>query len=147
MATQAIGSDAEIGGPASTPGGKTMSAVIWDGQPFNMSVQQIPVPKILKPDDAIVQVTSAAICGSDLHVYHGILGSSQVPWAMGHEAMGFVTEVGSSVTFVKIGDRVVINCIYPQGNLLLQDPRQLNSNDAIFGFGEDFGDLGGCQGE
>lgn len=147
MATQTIGSDAEIGGRASTRPGKTMSAVMWDGKPFNMSVQQIPVPKILKPDDAIVRVTSAAICGTDLHVYHGVLGSSEVPWAMGHEAMGFVTEVGSNVSFVKVGDRVVINCAYPQGDLLLQDPRPLNSNEALFGFGSNFADLGGCQGE
>jgi hypothetical protein len=55
---------------------KTMRAVLWEGKPFHVTVADVPIPKIQAPEDAIVQMTSAAICGSDLHNYHGLLGSA-----------------------------------------------------------------------
>ncbi|KAF1987031.1 GroES-like protein [Aulographum hederae CBS 113979] len=79
-----------------------MSAVLWTGIPFNVSVGQVPVPTIQHPTDVIVRVTAAAICGTDLHIYRGTYG------APGHEAMGVVSEIGNGVKYHKVGDYVVI---------------------------------------
>src|SRR5579859_6441234 len=87
---------------------KTMRGVIWQGKPFDIAVADLPFPKIQAADDAIVQITSSAICGSDLHIYHGIIGSARVPYNLGHEAIGVVREVGSAVDNFKPGDRVVV---------------------------------------
>lgn len=127
---------------------ETMKTVVWEGKPFHMATREVPKPKILDARDAVVRVTTAAICGSDLHMYHGILGSREVPWAMGHEAMGIVVETGSSVASIKKGNRVVISC----GQSAAAGPGHLQLEDTIgggfnmFGGGKDFGDLGGLQG-
>ena len=86
-----------------------MKAVCWMGT-HNMSVETVPDPKILNPRDAIVRVTSTAICGSDLHLYDGYIPTMEQGDIMGHEFMGEVVEVGSRVDreTLKVGDRVVV---------------------------------------
>ncbi len=83
-----------------------MKAIVFH-KPGDMRVDEVPDPKIQKPDDIIVRVTSTAICGSDLHIYNGFLPQKR-PMVMGHEFMGVVEETGSQVTSVQKGDRVVI---------------------------------------
>jgi len=73
-----------------------------------MRVQQVPDPKILNSRDAIVKITSTAICGSDLHLYNGFVPSMEQGDIVGHEFMGEVMEVGSGVQNLKTGDRVVV---------------------------------------
>jgi len=74
----------------------------------DVRVQQVPDPKILNPDDAIVRITSTAICGSDLHLYNGFIPSMEKGDILGHEFMGEVVEVGRDVKKLKVGDRVVV---------------------------------------
>ncbi|KAH7045267.1 hypothetical protein B0J12DRAFT_742187 [Macrophomina phaseolina] len=71
-----------------------------------MVVQDLPMPIIQNQTDAIVRITTSALCGSDLHVYRGVYGAGPRP--MGHEAVGYVSELGSAVTSLTIGDYVVI---------------------------------------
>jgi len=71
-------------------------------------VQQVPDPKILNPRDAIVRVTSTAICGSDLHLYNAFIPSMKRGDVLGHEFMGEVVEVGRGVKNLAVGDRVVV---------------------------------------
>ncbi len=66
------------------------------------------IPKIADPGDAIIHITSTAICGSDLHIYDGFTPTMQVGDVIGHEPMGIVEEVGKGVTKLKKGDRVVV---------------------------------------
>ncbi len=73
-----------------------------------VQVQDVPDPKILTPRDAIVRVTSTAICGSDLHLYNGFVPSMQHGDILGHEFMGEVVEVGAGVSNLTVGDRVVV---------------------------------------
>jgi len=82
-------------------------ATCWMGT-HNVSVQQVPDPKILNPRDAIVRITSTAICGSDLHIYDGYIPSMMRGDILGHEFMGEVVEVGSAVKNLQRGDRVVV---------------------------------------
>jgi threonine dehydrogenase-like Zn-dependent dehydrogenase len=86
----------------------TMRAVAWFGQPYNVSVIDMSVPSIINETDVIVRITSSAICGSDLHFYHGYSGAADVPWGLGHEAVGYVSEVGSAVTSLSVGEYVII---------------------------------------
>lgn len=85
---------------------QTMKALCYDG-PFKVSVQEVPLPKLEHPDDVIVKVTTAAVCGSDLHMYEGRT-AAEPGICFGHENMGIVTEIGSGVTLLKKGDRVVM---------------------------------------
>ncbi|KAL9089206.1 MAG: hypothetical protein Q9159_002677 [Coniocarpon cinnabarinum] len=83
-----------------------MKALHYDG-PFKTSIQTIGYPKIEHPDDVVVKVTTACICGSDLHMYQGRT-AAQAGLVFGHENMGIVEEIGSGVTLLKKGDRVVM---------------------------------------
>ncbi|KZL65766.1 alcohol dehydrogenase -like domain-containing protein [Colletotrichum incanum] len=65
----------------------SMRGVVYDGVPFDMQVRDIPKPIVLSENEVVVRVTTAAICGSDLHVYRGYMGGNP-PWGMGHEAIG-----------------------------------------------------------
>ncbi|KAK8129044.1 alcohol dehydrogenase [Apiospora sp. TS-2023a] len=123
----------------------TMRAVLFEGKPGEMVVRDVPKPKIKMPEDAIIRVTASAICGTDLHTYHGHLGSSEVPWIMGHEAVGVVVEVGSGTEFFQVGDRVVIACIPDDGHLATQ-PTVIPAFTCL-GLGKDFGDVDGTQAE
>jgi len=74
----------------------------------DVRVQNVPDPKILNQQDAIVKITSTAICGSDLHLYNGFIPSMEKGDILGHEFMGEVVEVGPGVKKLKQGDRVVV---------------------------------------
>jgi len=83
-----------------------MRANCWNGV-NDLRVENVPDPKILNPRDAIIRITSTAICGSDLHLYNGYIPTMMKGDILGHEFMGEVVEVGSGVTNLKPGDRVV----------------------------------------
>uniref|UniRef100_A0A0C1QYE0 Alcohol dehydrogenase-like N-terminal domain-containing protein n=1 Tax=Tolypothrix bouteillei VB521301 TaxID=1479485 RepID=A0A0C1QYE0_9CYAN len=83
-----------------------MKAVCWHSA-NDVQVDTVPEPKIIKPRDAIVKITSTAICGSDLHLYDGYIPTMEKGDILGHEFMGEVVELGSAVKNIKIGDRVV----------------------------------------
>ena len=84
-----------------------MRANCWEGKQ-KVKVEDVPDPKILNDRDAIVRVTSTAICGSDLHLYNGFVPSMMKGDILGHEFMGEVMEVGKGVRNLKVGDRVVV---------------------------------------
>lgn len=84
-----------------------MLAMTYRG-PYRVRVAQKPQPIIEHPRDAIVRVTRACICGSDLHLYHGLMPDTRVGHTFGHEFVGVVEEIGSEVTQVKPGDRVLV---------------------------------------
>src|ERR671934_2701595 len=84
-----------------------MKALCWYGK-NDVRVENVPDPKILNPRDAIIKITSTAICGSDLHLYDGYIPTMQKGDILGHEFMGEVVEVGSEVKRLKAGDRVVV---------------------------------------
>ena len=85
-----------------------MRANCWYGKK-DVRVEQVPDPKILNKRDAIVKITSTAICGSDLHLYNGFIPTMQAGDILGHEFMGEVVEVGPEVRDRKVGDRVVVS--------------------------------------
>lgn len=84
-----------------------MKAVCWNGK-YDVRLEDVPDPTILNPGDAIVRVTSTAICGSDVHLYDGYIPSMEKGDVLGHEFMGEVVEVGPSVRRLDVGDRVVV---------------------------------------
>jgi threonine dehydrogenase-like Zn-dependent dehydrogenase len=84
-----------------------MKANCWYGK-RDVRVETVPDPQILNGSDAIVRVTSTAICGSDLHLYNGLMPSMQKGDVLGHEFMGEVVEIGPAVKKLKVGDRVVV---------------------------------------
>lgn len=112
-----------------------MKAVVIQG-PKNIRVDDVPYPKIEHPQDAVVRVTSTAICGSDLHLYNGLLMQPR-PMVMGHEFMGVVEEIGPEVTAIAPGDRVIVpfpiscgTCFFCQHNLFTHCE---NSNPEKYG--------------
>jgi threonine dehydrogenase-like Zn-dependent dehydrogenase len=84
-----------------------MRANVWSGR-NTVQVENVPDPKILNPHDAIVRISSTAICGSDLHLYDGYVPTMQKGDILGHEFMGEVVETGPQVQRLRIGDRVVV---------------------------------------
>ena len=84
-----------------------MRALCWHGK-SDVRVDTVPDPVIQEPTDAIIKITSTAICGSDLHLYDGYMVEMEKGDVLGHEPMGIVVEVGSAVTKLKKGDRVVV---------------------------------------
>jgi threonine dehydrogenase-like Zn-dependent dehydrogenase len=84
-----------------------MKALCWMGKQ-SVEVHDVPDPKILNQTDAIVRITSTAICGSDLHLYNGYVQPMKKGDVLGHEFMGEVVEVGRRVSKLKVGDRVVV---------------------------------------
>ena len=92
-----------------------MKATCWLGTQ-NIEVQDVPDPKILNQGDAIVKITSTAICGSDLHLYNGFMPTMKKGDVLGHEFMGEVMEVGRSVKKLTVGDRVVVPFTIACGN-------------------------------
>jgi threonine dehydrogenase-like Zn-dependent dehydrogenase len=100
-----------------------MRAICWYGKK-DVRVEQVPDPHILNQRDAIVRITSTAICGSDLHLYNGFMPTMEQGDILGHEFMGEVVEVGREVQNVKVGDRVVTafpiacgNCFFCQQDM------------------------------
>jgi threonine dehydrogenase-like Zn-dependent dehydrogenase len=84
-----------------------MRANVWSGR-NTVQVENVPDPKILNERDAIVKITSTAICGSDLHLYDGYIPTMEKGDILGHEFMGEVVETGKGVSNLKVGDRVVV---------------------------------------
>jgi threonine dehydrogenase-like Zn-dependent dehydrogenase len=84
-----------------------MKALVWHGK-HDIRCESVPDPKIEQGRDAIIKVTSCAICGSDLHLYDGFMSGMQSGDIMGHEFMGEVMEVGRDNKKLKVGDRVVV---------------------------------------
>ncbi|WAJ30234.1 zinc-dependent alcohol dehydrogenase [Antarcticirhabdus aurantiaca] len=85
-----------------------MKALVWN-KPKDIRCEEVPDPQIEDPRDAIIKVSSCAICGSDLHLYDGFMPGMEKGDVMGHECMGEVVEVGSGAKHaLKVGDRVVI---------------------------------------
>ena len=84
-----------------------MKANCWMGKK-TVEVRDVPDPKILNSRDAIVRITSTAICGSDLHLYNGFVPTMEKGDILGHEFMGEVVDVGSGVMNLAVGDRVVV---------------------------------------
>ncbi|KHD86932.1 zinc-dependent alcohol dehydrogenase [Heyndrickxia ginsengihumi] len=116
-----------------------MKAVTFQGIK-DVKVKDVPSPKIEKKDDIIVKITTSAICGSDLHLIHGMVPNFPEDYIIGHEPMGIVEEVGPSVTKVKKGDRVIIpfnvacgECYYCKHHLESQCENS-NENGEMGGF-------------
>jgi threonine dehydrogenase-like Zn-dependent dehydrogenase len=84
-----------------------MRAMVYRG-PYKVRVEEKDVPRIEHPNDAIVKVVRAAICGSDLHLYHGMMPDTRIGHTFGHEFIGVVEQVGSSVQNLQVGDRVMV---------------------------------------
>ncbi|MCG5470375.1 glutathione-dependent formaldehyde dehydrogenase [Micromonospora sp. LAH09] len=134
-----------------------MKALTWQGK-RDVRVEEVPDPRIEEPTDAIVKITSTAICGSDLHLYE-VLGPYLKPGdVLGHEPMGIVQEVGSEVTGLKPGDRVVVPFNISCGSCWMCD-RQLyaqcettqvtseGKGAALFGYTSLYGSVPGGQAE
>jgi len=84
-----------------------MKALCWFGK-HDVRVESVPDPVILNPHDCVVKITRTAICGSDLHLYDGVIPTMEQGDILGHEFMGEIVEVGSEVKKRKVGDRVVV---------------------------------------
>ncbi|WP_145946568.1 zinc-dependent alcohol dehydrogenase [Paenibacillus sp. Y412MC10] len=132
-----------------------MKAVTYQGVK-NVVVKDVPDPKIQKPDDMIVKLTSTAICGSDLHLIHGMIPNLQEDYVIGHEPMGIVEEVGPEVTKLKKGDRVIIpfniacgECFFCKNHLESQCDNSNDNGDmgAYFGYSGTTGGYPGGQAE
>src|SRR5262245_6865558 len=100
-----------------------MKALVWHGT-NDVRVERVPDPTIVNARDAIIKITTSAICGSDLHLLDGFIPTMQSGDILGHEFMGEVVDVGKSITKLKVGDRVVVpftiacgNCFFCQKEL------------------------------
>lgn len=140
-----------------------MKALVFH-RPKKVTLDQVPDPKIEKNNDVILKVTSTAICGSDLHIYNGLIPQVR-PMVMGHEFMGVIEEVGPDIRHLKRGDRVVVpfpiacgQCFFcehklpghcensnpnygPEGGLLRE------KGGALFGYTDLYGGYNGGQAE
>ena len=134
-----------------------MRAVTWQGR-RDVRVEQVPDPRIEESTDAIVRITSTAICGSDLHLYEVMKPFLEPGDVLGHEPMGIVEEVGSEVTGIKRGDRVVIpfniscgSCFMCSSGLQSQcettQVREQGTGAALFGYTKLYGQVPGGQAE
>ncbi|MCU1453359.1 MAG: Threonine dehydrogenase [Acidimicrobiales bacterium] len=134
-----------------------MQAVTWQGK-RNVQVETVPDPTIEQPTDAIVRITSTNICGSDLHLYETLGPFMDKGDILGHEPMGIVEEVGSEVSNLRAGDRVVVpfqiscgHCFMCSEHLYTQcettQVRDHGTGAALFGFSTLYGQVPGGQAE
>ncbi|HUP56668.1 MAG TPA: zinc-dependent alcohol dehydrogenase [Bdellovibrionota bacterium] len=125
--------------------------------PYRVRIGEKPVPEIEHPNDAIVRVTRSCICGSDLHLYHGLVPDLRIGHTFGHEFTGIVEEVGSSVRNLKVGDHVSVpfniscgTCYFCQKELF-SNCHNTNPNatavGGIFGYSHTTGGYDGGQAE
>ncbi|MFC0509194.1 zinc-dependent alcohol dehydrogenase [Micromonospora costi] len=134
-----------------------MKALTWQGK-RDVRVEEVPDPRIEEPTDAIVRITSTAICGSDLHLYEVLAPYLKPGDVLGHEPMGIVEEVGSAVTRLRPGDRVVVpfniacgTCWMCERQLYAQcettQVRSAGKGAALFGYTDLYGSVPGGQAE
>jgi threonine dehydrogenase-like Zn-dependent dehydrogenase len=132
-----------------------MKAVVWHGK-RDVRVDEVPDPKIEQPTDAVIRVTTTNICGSDLHLYEVLGPFMDEGDILGHEPMGIVEEVGSEVTELSVGDRVVIpfqmscgDCFMCLQGLQTQcettQVREEGMGAALFGYTKLYGQVPGGQ--
>ncbi|HYH43609.1 MAG TPA: alcohol dehydrogenase catalytic domain-containing protein, partial [Burkholderiales bacterium] len=141
-----------------------MRATCWHGT-RDLRVDNVPDPKILNQRDAIVKITSTAICGSDLHLYNHIIPTMKKGDVLGHEFMGEVVELGREVKNLKVGDRVVVpfpiacgNCVAcgaemyslcenSNPNAWIAEKMMGHSPAGVFGYSHMLGGYAGGQAE
>jgi len=134
-----------------------MRAVTFQGKE-KIAVTTVPDPKIMEPTDVIIRVTSTAICGSDLHLYHHGNLVLDDEYVIGHEPMGVVEEVGPDVKNLKVGDRIVVpfnvscgHCHFCENDMESQCENSNKNPETdyggLFGFGKLNGDYPGGQAE
>ncbi|QDO89395.1 glutathione-dependent formaldehyde dehydrogenase [Ornithinimicrobium ciconiae] len=134
-----------------------MRALTWQGLQ-DVSVQDVPDPAIEKPTDAVVRVTSTAICGSDLHLYNVLAAYLEPGDVLGHEFMGIVEEVGPGLEHLSVGDRVVVpfticcgSCFMCTRQLYSQcettQNRDTGKGASLFGYTSLYGSVPGGQAE
>ncbi|WP_122818842.1 zinc-dependent alcohol dehydrogenase [Nocardioides pantholopis] len=134
-----------------------MKAVTWQGV-HDMRVIDVPDPRIEEPTDAIIKVTSSGLCGSDLHLYETLAPFMEPGDVVGHEPMGIVQEIGSEVTNLKVGDRVVVpfnvscgSCWMCERQLFSQCETTQNhehgTGASFFGYSKLYGQVPGGQAE
>ncbi|MCA1607942.1 MAG: glutathione-dependent formaldehyde dehydrogenase [Acidobacteria bacterium] len=141
-----------------------MQAICWYGK-HDVRVENVKDPEILNPRDAIIKITLTAICGSDLHLYNGFIPTMEKGDILGHEFMGEVVEIGSQITNLKIGDRVVVPFTISCGSCFFCQKEQWslcdNSNpypetletlagysgSALYGYSHMYGGFAGGQAE
>jgi threonine dehydrogenase-like Zn-dependent dehydrogenase len=139
-----------------------MRAICWHGKK-DVRVETVPEPKLLNKRDAILKISLTAICGSDLHLYHGVIPTMEEGDILGHEFMGEVVEVGTDVPNLKKGDRVVVpfciacgNCFFCQNqmtslcdnsnpNASMAEKLYGHSGAGLFGYSHLFGGYAGGQ--
>ncbi|MDB5804578.1 MAG: glutathione-dependent formaldehyde dehydrogenase [Betaproteobacteria bacterium] len=125
--------------------------------PYRVRARQKPEPEIEHPNDAIVRVTRSCICGSDLHLYHGLVPDTRVGTTFGHEFTGVVSEIGPSVRNLKVGDHVLVpfnifcgTCFFCQrelyGNCHNTNP-EATAAGGIYGYSHTTGGYDGGQAE
>jgi len=143
-----------------------MRALTWEG-PNHVTVQTVPDPILINPRDAIIKITSTAICGSDLHLFDGFIPGMKAGDILGHEFMGEVVDVGREVSNLHKGQRVVVpfaiacgHCHYcendewslcdnsnPSGSQMLLDTAYGASGGGLFGYSHLYGGYAGGQAE
>jgi threonine dehydrogenase-like Zn-dependent dehydrogenase len=141
-----------------------MKALCWEGK-HDVALKHVHDPKILNPHDAIIRVTSAAICGSDLHLYNGVIPTMQKGDILGHETMGEVMEVGPMVKNIKVGDKIVVAfdiscghchhcndqefsiCDNSNPNSIIPEKAYGYSGAGLFGYSHMYGGYAGGQAE
>jgi threonine dehydrogenase-like Zn-dependent dehydrogenase len=134
-----------------------MKAVVWHDV-GKVSVDDVPDPRIEHPDDAIVQITTSAICGTDLHFVRGTMPGMRPGTILGHEAVGVVTETGKNVRNFNVGDRVVIpstiacgSCVYCRAGYYAQcdnaNPNGKTAGTSFYGGPRQTGPFDGLQAE
>jgi threonine dehydrogenase-like Zn-dependent dehydrogenase len=141
-----------------------MKALCFEGKK-EIVLKNVHEPKIINPSDAIIKVTTTAICGSDLHLYNGVVPSMMKGDIMGHETMGEVVEIGPMVKNVKVGDKIVIpfdigcgHCLHCEleeysacdnsnPNALMPEKLYGYSGAGLFGFSHMYGGYAGGQAE
>jgi threonine dehydrogenase-like Zn-dependent dehydrogenase len=133
-----------------------MRALVYEG-PYRVRVREKPDPRIEHPDDVILRVTRSAICGSDLHLFHGFVPDTRVGTTFGHEFTGVVEELGPSVRTLRRGDRVLVpfniscgTCFYCSRGLFGDCESSNPSNDlasGVYGYSHTTGGYDGGQAE
>ncbi|GGB87305.1 zinc-dependent alcohol dehydrogenase [Dyadobacter sediminis] len=125
--------------------------------PYRVRADHKPYPEILHPEDAIVRVTRSCICGSDLHLYHGLVPDTRVGMTFGHEFIGIVEEIGPSVQNLKVGDHVIVpfnvacgKCVFCEQQMYgncHESNSQATAVGGIFGYSHTAGGYDGGQAE